>query len=248
MNLTRQIHFPSSPEESEIHSEYGRTWQWVLAPAGSAVTGMWRATVDSEENASIGFCWTVDDVKKYLGIDEDDPVIDAKVSGAMMVVQTAMERYCNRLFGFNANHREHVYRTRGNGWQVHLWPLKSAVSVDGKETTDLYIDNQTGILFFQGYSGKEPTNLEFAGGYDACDWPPDLMAVLLGSIGAVYQTLQDGGVTNDSAISKITIPDVGTITYDNKTNGEIGSGGAFINGVIPMHWQSTLDFYRLHEC
>ena len=210
---------------------------------------MWRASgaEDIDDPGFIGFCWTVEDVKKYLGIEDDDPATDAKIKGAMITVQTAIERYCNRFFGFEARHREHVYKTRGEGWQVHRWPIKSAVSVNGEIRTDHYVDNQTGILFFKGYSYKAPADLEFSAGYDSCEWPPDLMAVMLGSIGAVYQTLQDGGIT-DSAISKITIPDVGTITYDNSTNGEIGSGGGFINGVIPVHWQSTLDFYRLHEC
>ena len=242
------ISFPSSPEPGATHSQYGRTWEYVLAPAGSPVPGMWKnADGCSSDDDGIGYCWTVESVKNYLGIEGDDPVVDAKIQGAMTVVQTAMERYCNRHFGYMDTYQEHVYETKGDGWQVHLWPIKSAVLVNGDVLEEFYTDNQTGIIFFPGYSWKRPSLLQFAGGYEPCEWPADLMAVMLGSIGAVYQTLQDGGVT-DSAISKITIPDVGTITYDNSTNGEIGSGGAFIGGVIPMHWQSTLDFYRLHEC
>ena len=250
MNLTRPIHFPSSPEEGDTYSEYGRTWTWVLAPDGSSATGMWRATGDSvgDENESIGFCWTVDDVKQYLGIEDDDPAIDAKVNGAMKVVQSAMENYCNRLFEYRSDHTEMVYKTRGEGWQLHLWPVDGNLLVSGVPCKEVEVDNQTGVAWFDHYSATKRLSVTYSGGYKPCDFPPDLMAVLLGSIGAVYQTLQDGGVTNDSAISKITIPDVGTITYDNKTNGEIGSGRAFIGGVIPMHWQSTLDFYRLHEC
>lgn len=254
MTLSRQIHFPSAPEELEIHSEYGRNWQWVLSPEGSDVAGMWRALGDAEGNidggdgTAVGICWTVNDVKEYLGIDDDDPSIDVKVSNAMRTVQMAMERYCNRLFGYRDVHNEMLYKTKGDGWQLHLWPVDSEILIAGVPCREVEIDNQTGVAWFDHYSSTNRLTATYSGGYKPCNWPADLMAVLLGSIGAVYQSFQDGGITNDSAISKITIPDVGTITYDNKTNGEIGSGGAFINGVIPMHWQSTLDFYRLHEC
>lgn len=250
MTLERQIHFPPEPYENEVYSEYGRSWKWVLAPDGSSAPGMWRALGDASDgiDSHVGFCWTVADIKQYLGIDDDDPSIDAKVNGAMMMVQSAMEKYCNRLFGYRDSHSEMLYKTKGDGWQLHLWPVAGDILISGVPCKKVEIDNQTGVAWFDHYSFHNRLTASYSGGYKSCDWPPDLMAVLLGSIGAVYQTLQDGGVTNDSAISKITIPDVGTITYDNKTNGEIGSGGAFINGVIPMHWQSTLDFYRLHEC
>lgn len=254
MRLARQIHFPLAPSENDIHSEYGRKWQWVLAPEGSDVAGMWRAlgdadgNIDPNQDGTVNVCWTVADVKHYLGIEDDDPAIDANVANAMGLVQASIEQYCNRLLAYRENHTEMLYKGAGDGWQLHLWPVTDGISVAGIPCKEVEVDNKTGIAWFDHYSYTKRITATYSGGYKPCEWPRELMMVLLGSIGTVYQMMLDGGITNDSAISKITIPDVGTITYDNQTNSEIGSGGSFINGVIPMHWKSTLDFYRLHEC
>ena len=196
---------------------------------------------------SIGFCWTVADVKKYLGIDEDDPVIDAKIKQAMAITLSAVERYCNRLFGFRTEFEENIYKAKSDSWQLHLWPVTSQVWVEGEVCDELTVDNQAGILWTERYNNSKVLKVKYSGGYKECEFPPDLLAVLMGSV-SVAVRLTTGELNEDSTISKVTIPDVGTITYDNSTNTNIGFGGAFIGGVVPMHWQSTLDFYRLHEC
>jgi hypothetical protein len=193
-------------------------------------------------------CWTVEDVREHLGLqDSADPNIDAKIEQSMAMTLSAIERYCNRLFGYRQDYEETIYKTKGDGWQFHLWPVKSQIDVDGVPCNEVTIDNQTGIAWFDHYNYTRLLKVSYSGGYLECDFPADLLAVMFGSISGAYQLIT-GGQYTDSAISKITIPDVGTITYDNSTNSNIGFGGAFIGGIIPMHWQSTLDFYRLHEC
>jgi len=196
----------------------------------------------------MSLCWTVEDIRKHLGLeDSTDPNIDAKIEQAMSMTLSAIERYCNRLFGNRDNHTETLYKTKGNGWQLHLWPVTSDIEIDGAVCNEVTIDNQTGVAWFDHYSYTKLLKVTYSGGYTSCNFPPDLLAVMMGSISGAYQLIS-GGQYTESAISKITIPDVGTITYDNSTNSNIGFGGTFIGGVIPIHWQSTLDFYRLHEC
>jgi|GEM_PF-6675542 len=193
-------------------------------------------------------CWTVEDVKAHLDLeDSSDPDIDQKLEQAMAITVSTIERYCNRLFVYREDHTETVYKTNGNGWQLHLWPVKNnRIWVNG-QPSQIKVDNQTGVAWFDSYSRTDMCDVLYSGGFEGCDWPQDLLAVLYGSIKNGLDMVT-GEVTHSSSISKVTIPDVGTVTYDNKTSGSINHGGVLIGGLVPSNWQSTLDFYRLHEC
>ena len=193
----------------------------------------------------MSLCWTVDSVKDHLGI-EDAPDVDKKIEAAMSVTVAAIERYCNRKFEHRQDFKELAYRANGNGWQVHLWPITSKVYVEG-DPVDFTIDNEAGVIWFEQYKHTETVELQFSGGYQECDWPADLYTVLLGSIKNAWDMVS-GEVVNTSAISRVTIPDVGTVSFDNSSSGSINHGGILIGGIVPSSWQSTLDFYRLHEC
>lgn len=197
----------------------------------------------------MSLCWTVEDIKNHLGLsDSADPDIDSKIEQAMAITVSTIERYCNRLFAYRTDHAETVYKQNGNGWQLHLWPVKdNRISVNGEPVDNPRVDNQTGVAWFDSYRHTDMCDVLYTGGYDYCDWPPDLLAVLYGSISNGYD-LTVGEITHASSISKVTIPDVGTVTYDNSTSGSINHGGILIGGIVPTNWQSTLDFYRLHEC
>lgn len=194
------------------------------------------------------YCWTVSDMREHLGlIDSADPNIDAKIEQAMTMTVAAIERYCNRLFSYRNEFEEMIYKTNGEGRQIHLWPVTSDIFVNNKKCNEVKIDNKAGILWLDQYASTDLLTVVYSGGYQECEYPPDLFAVMVNSISGAYQ-LVSGGYNTESAISKVTIPDVGTITYDNSTNANIGFGGSFIGGFIPNQWQSTLDLYRLHEC
>lgn len=194
----------------------------------------------------MALCWAVEDIKNHLGLD--DTVDDSKVEMAMSITVSAIERYCNRLFGYREDHTETVYKQIGGGWQLHLWPIKNnRIWVDSKPISDVKVDNQTGITWFDSNKRTGICDVLYSGGYDACGWPPDLLAVLYGSVVNGY-LLSTGELNAQSTISKVTIPDVGTVTYDNSTSGSINNGGTLIGGIVPINWQSTLDLYRLHEC
>lgn len=196
----------------------------------------------------MALCWTVEVVREHLGLqDSTDPNIDAKIEQAMDMTLSSIERYCNRLFGHREEFTETIYKTNGEGRQVHLWPVTSKIFVDGVPCNFASIDNQTGIVWLNQYESTKLLQVTYTGGYEACKFPPDLFAVMMSSIAGAYQLI-NGPQEADSSINKVTIPDVGTITYNNSTGATIGAGTALISGVIPMHWKSVLDFYRLQEC
>jgi len=194
----------------------------------------------------MSLCWTVEDIRKLLEIDASVP--DELIQQAMEITVSTMERYCNRKFGYRHDYVETVYKQNGDGWQFHLWPIKNnKIWIDQEPVHNVKVDNQTGVVWFDNYRHTEMVDVLYTGGYEDCDWPADLLAVLMGSVKNAWDMVK-GEVSHTSAISKVTIPDVGTITYSNSSATSIAHGGVLIGGLIPSQWQSVLDFYRLHEC
>lgn len=240
----REIHWPDSPQQGDIHSEGGRTWEYVLLPPTATVPGVWR-DVGCKELVNEGPGWTLDDLKDWLGIegiDQDDAIIRA-----MKVTMAYVERYCNRLFDYREMHSERLYLSKGNGWQIHLWPIKGDVYIN-QAYVDFQVDNQTGVLWWPGYSVHQPAEATFSGGYLPDEWPLDLLQVLYNTIKNQWEIQGGNGSALGGDISRITIPDVGTITYasGSSSNSNIGIGADF--GPVSQADQILLDLYRLHEC
>lgn len=238
----REIHWPDSPQQGDIHTEGGRTWEYVLIPASDKVDGVWR-DVGCKEIIAEGPTWDLDSIKDWLGIT--DPDLDGNVIAAMKVTMAFIERYCNRLFEYRQNHQELQLPVKGNGWQLHLWPVKGDVYVDGVKSEYL-LDNERGIIWFPNYRHTNFNRLVYSGGYLPDEWPEDLLMVLYAAVKAQWQIML-GGETADK-VSRITVPDVGTISYNAGTSWstDIGVGTNF--GPLTQSDQVVLNLYRLWEC
>ena len=255
MNQSRIIHWPEGPQQGDIHTEGGRTWEYTEMPPGSTVPGVWR-DVGCKEVLADGPGWTLDDLKEWLGIEGNDQ--DQRVSNAMKICMAYLERYTNRLWEYRENHRERLYLSKGNGWQIHLWPIKGDVYLASSAPTnngnamhqhmDFQIDNQTGVLWWPGYSVQTPAEAVYSGGYLPDEWPADVLMVLYNMMKNQWVISSGGGSLLAQDISRITIPDVGTITYANggSSSANIGMGADF--GPLSQADQILLDLYRLHEC
>ncbi len=216
--------------------------------------------------------WTLEDIKDHLGIT--DPNQDAEVEAAMRVTMAFVEKYCNRLFEYREGYTEYVRHVRGEGVQLHLWPFASDILAIDQDRVVIaewpymshpiadpisggniaysqaghWADSQTGIVWWPGYRIKQPLFFEYNGGYTEDEWPADLYYVLLNTVKNAFG-LQAGGSTLEAgAISKMTVPDVGTITYatGDTGSGSVGGGGAL--GPIAGADTMILDLYRLNEC
>jgi hypothetical protein len=243
MTLLREIHWPNEPQQGDIHTEGGRTWEYTEMPPGSTVPGVWRDVGCKEVTTGPG--WTLDDLKEWLGIEGIDQ--DGAVINAMKICMAYLERYTNRLWEYRENHHERLYLSKGNGWQIHLWPIKGDVYIN-QAHVDFQIDNQTGILWWPGYSVQPPAEAVYSGGYLPDEWPADVLMVLYNMMKNQWEISGGGGSSLGQDISRITIPDVGTITYANggSSSANIGMGADF--GPLSQADQILLDLYRLHEC
>ncbi len=242
MSQLREINWPDGPQQGDIHTEGGRTWEYVLMPPDSSVEGVWR-DVGCKDIVVDGPSWTLDYIKDWLGIEGNDQ--DDQILSAMKVTMAFVERYCNRLFEYRENHLELKLPKVRKGFQLHLWPVSGKVQANGVYA-EYTVDDWAGILWFKERKHDDFTELRYNGGYMPDEWPADLLSVLLNSVKnqwAIYF-----GPANSTSISRVTIPDVGTISYDTKadSNTNIGLGASF--GPVSQSDQMVLDFYRLHEC
>lgn len=187
--------------------------------------------------------WTIGAIKEWLGIEGSDH--DSEIIASMATAMAYVERYCNRYFDYRTDHVELKLPQMGDGWQLHLWPVSGPVYVDDVETEYL-IDNERGVVWFPSYSRKSFAQLRYTGGYAVDEWPLDLYQVLLNAVKNQWQ-ISTGGETPDK-VSRITIPDVGTISYNAGTSWstDIGMGTNF--GPISQQDQLVLNLYRLYEC
>lgn len=243
MTQLREIHWPEGPEQGDIHSEGGRTWEYTLMPPGSSVLGVWRDVGCQSIVALPG--WDLDSIKDWLGIEVPD--FDDQIAAAMQITMAFVERYCNRLFEYRENHVELQLPVKGNGWQLHLWPVVGDMYIDDAKN-EYMVDNERGIVWFPNYNYTNFHTLQYSGGYKSDEWPADLLYVLYNAVKVHWEMTSSGGSASSQDISRITIPDVGTITYANNgsSNSSIGLGADF--GPISQADQILLDLYRLHEC
>jgi len=218
--------------------------------------------------------WTLDDIKDHLGEGgSTDPNIDIKVEAAMKQTMAFVERYCNRLFEYREGYTEYVRHVRGEGVQLHLWPFAGDILAIDQDRVVIaewpylshpiadpisggnisyskaghWADSQTGIVWWPGYTRKEPLFFEYNGGYTEDEWPADLLMVLMNTVGNAWEAAAGGSTVEAGAISKMTVPDVGTIHY-NVGGGDSNAGGSGALGPISGADSMILDLYRLHEC
>ena len=218
--------------------------------------------------------WTLEDIKDHLGEGgSTDPDIDIKVEAAMKQAMAFVERYCNRLFEYRADYNEYVRHVKGEGVQLHLWPFKgdiTAIDQEGNVIADWpylahpiadpisgkavkmysgghWADSQTGIVWWSSYTRKMPLFFQYEGGYMPDEYPADLLMVLMNTVGNSWSMAAGGSTVEAGAISKMTVPDVGTIHY-NTGGSDSGSGGGGALGPISGADSMILDLYRLHEC
>lgn len=238
----REIHWPDEPQQGDIHTEGGRTWEYVLMPESSSVSGVWR-DVGCKEIAGGQPNWTLEDIKDWLGIEGNEH--DDQIIAVMKITMSFVERYCNRYFEYRENHLELKLPQKGNGWQLHLWPVSGEVWIDGVKNEYL-VDNERGIIWLPNYRHSNFNRLQYSGGYQPDAWPLDLYQVLLNAVKNQWQ-VSTGGELADK-VSRITIPDVGTISYNAGTSWstDVGLGASF--GPISQQDQIVLDLYRLWEC
>jgi hypothetical protein len=191
---------------------------------------------------------------KYLGIAiellrvragllPDDVSKDAEIDSAFLVAIDALEMYLDRKlrFGTYTDVLTHFF---GAVESLRAYPIaqdkltKEPVIVIDTQVP-FHVETETGLVHFDTYVRAHKMEIVYDGGYEVL--PPTLALALLFTFSEVWAIVSSGAVSA-GVISRLTVPDVGTISYD--TGSASAGAGLSDNGLIPSVAASVLQPYR----
>lgn len=192
--------------------------------------------------------------KAKLSITDNtqDVVLQASLDAALNLA----EKYCDRLFMY-ATQRATFYHVDSERLQLRRFPVDQEIKFEPKGAKH-HVHKIQGILILDSDRVHDEVHFDYSGGYKVL--PPDLELALWQIFNSIWQLNTSGGAGGGStpvasgAISRITLQDVGSISYN--TGGSSGSGAAG-NGAsriaesgspVPFTALSILDLYRLESC
>lgn len=175
-------------------------------------------------------------------------VADAVIQAGLNTALAVAERYCDRTFMYQAETARFYYWT-GAALQLPRYPVEQVIKMTGTNTTTTYkLHHQAGQLEFPRQVHFEDVSITYAGGYKTL--PLDLELALFLIFDNVYQSQQPTGgagasVGGSGAITSITVPDVGRLSFADPNAGSSSSGGV---GLIPGTAIDLLAPYRAQPC
>lgn len=165
-------------------------------------------------------------------------VLDARYQASLDASLAIIEAYLDRQILYAAGVEDIIY-PHHLGWGVKRYPLESVDSLGGKAQTSFkQFDADSGVISLDAYAVKDRLEIKYTGGYKVI--PADLLMAMWMVFDAVDATNSGGASVAAGAIDSISVPDVGTIRWNNDTSG----GGAVSGGLIPDMALALLSPYR----
>jgi hypothetical protein len=195
------------------------------------------------------------DAKTRQGILPADSTKDVVLQASLDTALALAETYCNRRFTYAAETAS-FYFPFGTTLQLNRYPIEQVTSVTPLNQVAYGSQNYkvvlgTGQIKSRGWLADDQIDVTYTGGYKVL--PADLELALWMVFDAVWAAMPGGGgggsvAAPGQSISSITIPDVGTIRYDNGGPASSGSATGGAGGLLPLSAASILNLYRLEVC
>jgi len=196
-----------------------------------------------------------DEATATARLDLTDPSKIALLQPALDAAQAIAERYCDRWFD-EADETEEIIPVHLGAVQVKRYPIATVASITaahGGVIGEKHIDKPAGLIYLDGGIGSHDVSVTYHGGYATL--PPDLELALWLIFDGIWPQFNlpvtGGAVTpgGTGAIASVSIPDVGTIRFDNGSSASSSAGGAGAAvGFIPATAVSLLEPYRRKSC
>ncbi len=163
--------------------------------------------------------------KIKLGIAPTDTTHDADIQTSLDAALGIVENYLDRKL-MRAISTESFFDVIQHTVQLERYPLVRIISSTVKQDE---VDLIKGIVHFSGTAVKHRIDVNYEGGYVAGTLPDALLQGLWQVFNTVYAlATSSGGTVAAGAISKIVIPDVGSVTYSS------GSAAATASSSSPL--------------
>jgi hypothetical protein len=178
------------------------------------------------------------------GLLPEDATKDAEIDAAFLVAVDALEMYLDRKlrFGTYTVVLTHFF---GAVDSLRAYPIaqdkltkEPVVAVDVQHIP-FHVETETGLIRFDSYIRVHKLEIVYDGGYEVL--PPTLALALLFTFSEVWANMTSGAVAA-GVVSRLTVPDVGTISYD--TGSASAGAGLADSGLIPSVAASMLQPYR----
>lgn len=183
-----------------------------------------------------------------------DATQDVELQAALDVSLSLAEKYCNRLFMY-ASQRATFYHVNSGQVQLRRFPVDVEVA-HTPQNAKFHVHKVQGVIIFEEAPMLDEFHFDYSGGYKVL--PAELEFALwqiFDRAWSLYTAAAGGGGGSAGAagaISRITLQDVGSITYANANAAAAGvpdgAGLASGAGVAPFTAISILDLYRLESC
>ena len=180
--------------------------------------------------------------KLRLGIT--DTAQDAQLQVALNTSISLVERYCDRKLTY-ASETVKFYHFLGDTLFLPRYPVEQVFTATGLPT-ESKVHHRLGTIELHREQFIEDASISYAGGYKVL--PDDLELAMWGVFNSVWPTMNGGASVAAGAIDSITIPDVGTVRYNNNSGGAGASSASAANANVLGAYVSVLDTYRRVTC
>jgi hypothetical protein len=168
---------------------------------------------------------------------------DTLVQTAITTTLEIAERYCDRKFTYAAETVK-FYHFLGETFFLPRYPVQDVISHTGLPD-QMKVHHRLGTVELHYAQFIEEAEFVYTGGYSVL--PADLELALWGIFNGVWPSINGGSSVAVGAIDSITIPDVGTIRYNNSGSSASSSASAGNANVLGPYY-SILDTYRRVTC
>ena len=183
-----------------------------------------------------------------IGLQATDTSRDEELKSAIDFALAVAEQYCDRRFLWKVEESTFYY-TSASGYNLTRYPvsrIRSLTLGDNKSgigSNRYKMHYAHGILLLDKALVSRQISIVYEGGYQ--DLPADLVIALWGIFDVIWAQMQGGAAVAAGEIDSITIPDVGTVRFNNKTADS--SAGSSSNTIYGINF-NLLDKYRRVEC
>lgn len=179
----------------------------------------------------------------WLKIPASDTSHDDYINAAINITTSLVESYLDRRLAYDTD-KELFTDVQGHTLSLRRYPIEDILT---SEKDFHVIDKEKGLVHFNGIAVKGAIEIEYTGGYgDLYRMPEDLLLAMVNVFDSVYARISEGGGGGGGVaageISRVTLADLGTVTYT--TGADADSGGSGIADSPLGASVFILDLYR----
>jgi hypothetical protein len=191
-----------------------------------------------------------DEATAIQRLDALDPGQIALIQPLLDTAKSLAETYCNRKFDL-ADEVEVLVPVFANTLSLRRYPLDDVSSIvqahGAGNVAEWHLNKDAGLVYMHGWLASHEVTVTYKGGYAVL--PADLELALWFVFHDLWAMTPGAGISLGSsvggvgAISKINVPDVGTVTFASGS-AETSSRGGAMGGAIQPIAAGILNLYR----